>query len=133
MLLALWAVATVPRGGSCPPIPALHPSCDEHTHAHATSPAILLPRAQVIVQPLIVPSATQPLARCNQFEKLWASHEHAAQGPPYARAGAGGVDVLGSDKGVTLWRPQPPMGYAVCGDVLTAGASAPTVAQVGSA
>lgn len=39
----------------------------------------------------------------------------------YATAGAGGVAIMGSDKGVTVWRPQPPVGYAVLGDVLSAG------------
>ena len=76
------------------------------------------------MEPLAVPPASQPLARVDKFVYLWSSHgpaEGCGVGPPYAMAGAGGVDVIGSDKGVTVWRPQPPMGYALMGDVLSAG------------
>lgn len=76
------------------------------------------------MEPLAVPPATQPLARVDKFVYMWSSHgaaEGCGVGPPYATAGAGGVDVIGSDKGVTVWRPQPPMGYALLGDVLAAG------------
>jgi hypothetical protein len=61
--------------------------------------------------------------RLDKFEKLWSSYqvgEHG-QGPPYPTAGAGGVDVMSGDKGVTVWRPQPPMGYAIAGHIITAG------------
>lgn len=80
--------------------------------------------AQVVMEPLAVPPASQPLARVDKFVHIWSSHgaaEGCGVGPPYATAGAGGVDVIGSDKGVTVWRPQPPMGYALMGDVLSAG------------
>jgi vacuolar protein sorting-associated protein 13A/C len=79
---------------------------------------------QVIVEPLAVPAATEPLTRVDRFGCMWSSHgplEGWNSGQPYATAGAGGVDVVGSDKGVTIWRPQPPMGYAIVGDVLSAG------------
>lgn len=79
---------------------------------------------QVVMEPLAVPPASQPLTRVDKFLYLWSSHgpaEGCGVGPPYATAGAGGVDVIGSDKGVTVWRPQPPMGYALVGDVLSAG------------
>lgn len=78
------------------------------------------------MEPLAVPPASQPLARVDKFVYMWSSHgaaEGCGVGPPYATAGAGGVDVIGSDKGVTVWRPQPPMGYALLGDVLAAGTS----------
>lgn len=81
-------------------------------------------RLQVVMEPLAVPPASQPLTRVDKFVYLWSSHgaaEGCGVGPPYATAGAGGVDVIGSDKGVTVWRPQPPMGYALLGDVLSAG------------
>lgn len=76
------------------------------------------------MEPLAVPPASQPLARVDKFVYMWSSHgaaEGCGVGPPYATAGAGGVDVIGSDKGVTVWRPQPPIGYALLGDVLSAG------------
>lgn len=76
------------------------------------------------MEPLAVPPASQPIARVDKFVHIWSSHgaaEGCGVGPPYATAGAGGVDVIGSDKGVTVWRPQPPMGYALLGDVLSAG------------
>jgi vacuolar protein sorting-associated protein 13A/C len=78
------------------------------------------------MEPLAVPPATQPLARVDKFVYMWSSHgaaEGCGVGPPYATAGAGGVDVIGSGKGLTVWRPQPPMGYALLGDVLAAGTS----------
>lgn len=82
---------------------------------------------QVAAEPLAVPPPDQPLARVDRFACLWSSHGPAegagAAGPPYATAGAGGVAVISSDKGVTVWRPQPPVGYAIVGDVLAAGTS----------
>ena len=75
---------------------------------------------QVVLDPLIVPPVNQPLTRCGRFEWLWSSHDSSAA-VVYSTAGAGGVDVMGSDKGITFWRPQVPMGYASVGDVLTAG------------
>jgi vacuolar protein sorting-associated protein 13A/C len=86
---------------------------------------------QVVMEPLAAPPADQPLARVTRFACLWSSHgpaEGGGAGPPYAIAGvagAGGVAVIGSDKGVTVWRPQPPMGYALVGDVLSAGHGQP--------
>jgi vacuolar protein sorting-associated protein 13A/C len=72
-----------------------------------------------------VPPADQPLVRVDRFGCLWSSHSlpdcPGTAGASYATAGAGGVDVVGSDKGVTLWRPQPPVGYAILGDVLSSG------------
>lgn len=82
------------------------------------------PPPQVVMEPLAVPPADQPLARVTRFACLWSSHgpaEGAGAGPPYATAGAGGVAVIGSDKGITVWRPQPPVGYAAVGDVLAPG------------
>lgn len=76
----------------------------------------------MVLEPLAVPPANQPLTRVDKFSYLWCSHD--ASGAPtatYSAAGAGGVDLLGCDKGVTVWRPQPPTGYAIVGDVLSAG------------
>ena len=36
------------------------------------------------------------------------------------------TDVLGAERGVTFWRPQAPLGYAVVGDCVTAGSAQPT-------
>jgi hypothetical protein len=83
------------------------------------------PCAQVVWEPLAVPPADQPLVRVDCFGCLWSSHSlpdcAGTAGLSYATAGAGGVDVVGSDKGVTVWRPQPPVGYAILGDVLSSG------------
>ena len=35
------------------------------------------------------------------------------------------TDVLGSNKGLTFWRPQPSTGYAVFGDCVTADNAQP--------
>lgn len=73
----------------------------------------------------MVPPATAPVVRCSSYERLWSSYcpgpAAAAISGPWPTAGAGGVDVMAAAKGVTVWRPQPPMGYAILGDVLTAG------------
>jgi vacuolar protein sorting-associated protein 13A/C len=102
-------------------------STDSSMHVAAqVSPDVmqLVGRLQsVVLQPLVVPNANQPLVRLDKFEKLWSSYQagDTGQGPPYPTAGAGGVDVMSGDKGVTVWRPQPPMGYAITGHIITAG------------
>lgn len=80
-------------------------------------------QSQAVLAPLTVPAADAPLARCNTFESVWSSHQASADksGPPYATAGAGGVDGMAADRGVTVWCPQPPNGYAITGHVLAAG------------
>ena len=35
------------------------------------------------------------------------------------------TDILGVNKGLTFWRPQPSIGYAVFGDCVTAGNGQP--------
>ena len=81
------------------------------------------PPWQVVTEPLAVPAPDQPLKRVDRFSRLWCSHKATLDGPcgSYSAAGAGGVDCVASDKGVTVWRPQPPVGYAILGDVLSAG------------
>jgi hypothetical protein len=94
------------------------------SHAACVVPAVSC-HGQVVWEPLAVPPADQPLVRVDRFGCLWSSHSlpdcAGTAGASYATAGAGGVDVVGSDKGVTLWRPQPPVGYAILGDVLSSG------------
>ena len=62
------------------------------------------------------------MARCTSFNAVWSSV--ASEGPALARA----LDALlvGSDAGVTFWRPQPPIGYGVLGDCATSGDAQPT-------
>jgi len=85
--------------------------------------ALITHQLQSAQAPLVVPPADQPLARCGTYELLWSSHSvgSGTGGPPYATAGAGGVDTMSAEKGVSIWRPQPPTGYAIVGDVITSG------------
>ena len=64
----------------------------------------------------------RPIAKCTRFNLIWSNR------PVYAHAAASSCDahVLGSDRGVTFWRPQAPNGYAVLGDCITAGSTQPT-------
>lgn len=66
------------------------------------------------------------MAKCTRFSQVWSNR------PTYANAAASSCDahVLGSERGVTFWRPQAPIGYAVLGDCITAGSTQPTF-QVG--
>lgn len=66
--------------------------------------------------------ARRPLAMCSRFVRQWASQ-------PAAAGAAGAVvitHVLGEDRGLTFWRPQPPLGYAIVGDCAVAGSAQPT-------
>lgn len=59
---------------------------------------------------------------CTRFVRQWASQ-------PEALGAAGAVvstHVLGNDQGLTFWRPQPPLGYAITGDCAVAGDAQPT-------
>ena len=40
------------------------------------------------------------------------------------------TDVLAGSRGLTFWRPQPPVGYAVLGDCVTAGTAHQPAFQV---
>ena len=62
------------------------------------------------------------MAKCTRFSQVWSNR------PTYAHAAASSCDVhvLGSERGVTFWRPQAPIGYAVLGDCITAGSAQPT-------
>ncbi len=99
-----------------------------------------------------MPSPTQPLLRCDTYERLWcsnsatsASSASTAADPPPAPGssstlvlsgdltveslGRGGVDPWAPHRGLALWRPQPPAGYLSLGDVPVAGsAGAPSIA-----
>ena len=62
------------------------------------------------------------MAKCTRFSQIWSNR------PTYAHAAASSCDahVLGSERGVTFWRPQAPIGYAILGDCITAGSTQPT-------
>lgn len=109
------------------------------------------PQLQALVsQPLVVPPPDKPLLRCDKFESLWSSRAggtwgssatlagsstpaDSASAPPRATAsssGAGGLDPVAHLRGVSLWRPQAPQGYAILGDVAVPGAGAQPTAPV---
>ena len=62
------------------------------------------------------------MAKCTRFSQVWSNR------PAYATAAASSCDahVLGSERGVTFWRPQAPIGYAILGDCITPGSAQPT-------
>ena len=66
------------------------------------------------------------MAKCTRFSQIWSNR------PTYTYAAAASCDahVLGSERGVTFWKPQAPTGYAILGDCITAGTAQPTF-QVG--
>jgi len=71
----------------------------------------------------MAPSLDAPVCRVATFDSVWQSHRGGPPpGPPFATAGAGGVDLMAGERGVTVWRPQPPMGYGILGHVLASGA-----------
>ena len=60
--------------------------------------------------------------RCARFERVWSSAAEAADGA----GGAVETDAVAGERGVTVWRPQAPAGYAPLGDCITAGARQPS-------
>jgi vacuolar protein sorting-associated protein 13A/C len=63
----------------------------------------------------------RPLARCARFVRAWSN----APEPSGPAAAALDTNVLGSQRGLTFWRPQPPTGYACLGDCATTGTMQP--------
>lgn len=64
----------------------------------------------------------RPLARTATFTQIWSNHLQAV-GP------AGAIletNPLGFERGLTFWRPRPPIGYAALGDCVTTGTMQPT-------
>lgn len=61
------------------------------------------------------------MAKCTRFSQIWSNR------PTYATSAEASCDahVLGGERGVTIWRPQPPLGYAILGDCITAGSTQP--------
>eukprot|EP00884_Botryococcus_braunii_P010315 jgi/Botrbrau1/19285/Bobra.0073s0028.1 len=83
---------------------------------------LLLALQASVLQPLIHPSPDRPLARCSRFVSVWSSGGSAG-GPAGELAEP---HVIGTDSGVTFWRPQAPTGYAPLGDCITRGDRQPT-------
>ena len=74
---------------------------------------------------LAAAAASAPTRRCRVFRKIWSSDETTCttctpsvfdEGAPNARVGAAAWSV---------WRPNPPAGYASLGDVVASGVAAP--------
>ena len=57
----------------------------------------------------------------NTVVQIWSSAEDAGTDAENVL----NTDILGSNKGLTFWRPQPSTGYAVFGDCVTAGSGQP--------
>lgn len=128
--------------------------CNHLFHCIQTPPISKPQLQQLVAEPLIVPPADKPLLKCDTYERLWstaAAHTfgQGSQGGDAASGGAaggdgsagqqplalesvgmGGVDPLAGQRGMALWRPQPPQGYAILGDVPVAGAGAKPAATV---
>ncbi len=104
-------------------------SLDLGTLTLRLSPAslhLLLHLQGMVLQPLYAPAPDQPLCRCDRFERVWGSHAGSrgsgGGGGTTLELGVGGVDAMAGERGVTVWRPQPPLGYTRLGDVLAQGA-----------
>ncbi|KAK9819963.1 hypothetical protein WJX72_004515 [[Myrmecia] bisecta] len=80
---------------------------------------LVLSLQKSVVEPLVQPSADRPIAKCTTFVKLW-SNSSAQSGSPVD------TSVLGEERGLTFWRPQAPIGYAILGDCMTSGKKQPT-------
>ena len=64
----------------------------------------------------------RPLARTTTFVQIWSNHPPAV-GP------AGTImdtNILSPERGLTFWRPKPPIGYASLGDCVTTGTAQPS-------
>ena len=60
------------------------------------------------------------------MRKVWSTETQPQTGTPALLD----TDVLAGSRGLTFWRPQPPVGYAVLGDCVTAGTAYQPTFQV---
>ena len=60
--------------------------------------------------------------QCARFERVWTNHVEAAG----AAGAAVDTDAVSGERGVSVWRPQAPAGYAALGDCVTPGARQPS-------
>ncbi|KAK9815130.1 hypothetical protein WJX73_008307 [Symbiochloris irregularis] len=74
-----------------------------------------------VLGPLAFPSPDKPIAMCSRFARQWASYVESAGSEPMVN-----THTLGSERGLTFWRPQPPVGYAMTGDCAVPGSAQPT-------
>ncbi|KAI7845244.1 hypothetical protein COHA_001286 [Chlorella ohadii] len=90
--------------------------------------------AASVLEPLMQPQPDQPLASCNQFERVWSFDpadwlaEHQPGGQLAVSLAVTGAEVCAESchGGVTVWRAKSPTGYGVTGDVVMPGATQPT-------
>ncbi|GMH39652.1 hypothetical protein BSKO_07550 [Bryopsis sp. KO-2023] len=81
---------------------------------------LILDIRTLVVDPLTVPSASQPVAKVSTFRMIWSSQDASLDESVATRFDSS--EGLDRDKGyITLWRPQPPAGYGILGDVITCG------------
>ncbi|KAL4447306.1 hypothetical protein ABPG77_007339, partial [Micractinium sp. CCAP 211/92] len=78
------------------------------------------------LEPLMQPQPDQPVASCNQFERVWSFDPAALLAQQPGGVAAVSLAVTGAEGGVTAWRPRTPTGYAVTGDIVTPGSTQPT-------
>lgn len=91
----------------------------EEDHAHALTTDMVYSH-RPLTRPCV--SLRRPLARTTTFVQVWSNHPQAA-GPAGAIMDTA---VLGTERGLTFWRPRPPIGYAALGDCVTTGTMQPT-------
>lgn len=87
---------------------------------------------QVVSQPLVAPPPDKPMLRCDTYERLWSSGGGGVWGAvgPAPPPGVSRVDPAADLRGVAVWRPQPPPGYVILGDVAVPGVAAQPSAPV---
>lgn len=74
----------------------------------------------LIVDPLIVPGANQPLAKVSAYNLIWSSQTFTDN--MNLTEMIRGRSVFAKDQGyISFWRPRPPPGYGILGDVATCG------------
>lgn len=74
----------------------------------------------LIVDPLIVPGANQPLAKVSAYNLIWSSQTFMDS--MNLEDVIKGRSVFTKDQGyISFWRPRPPPGYGILGDVVTCG------------
>ncbi len=71
----------------------------------------------------VQPQPDQPVASCNQFERVWSFDPAALLAQQPGGVAAVSLAVRGAEGGVTAWRPRTPTGYAVTGDIVTPGST----------
>ena len=124
---ALEPLMQVVGAGRTLAVPLLCCSCC--CTAHGRMPCVVCLRVWLInclsssLHPLLQPQPDQPLASCNQFERVWCFDPAALLAQQAGGQLAVSLAVTGAEGGVTVWRAKTPTGYAVAGDIVTPGTS----------